>query len=180
MTVIYFVRHAHSDYSPDEYNRPLSMRGFQDVERINTIFESIEVTKIISSPYKRAIQTVEGIAQLKTMEVVIIDELKERTLSEVPVDNFEEAIQKIWQDEQFAFEGGESNVTAQKRAINALLPLLQPNSKIVIGTHGNIMTLILNYFDCSIGFEFWQALKMPDVIECTIDNQQIKELKSLY
>lgn len=180
MTEIYFVRHAHSDYSPDEYNRPLSARGLQDLERINTIFESIEVTKIISSPYKRAIQTVEGIAELKGIEIVIIDELKERILSGEPVEDFQEAMQAVWQDEQFAFEGGESNVNAQKRAIEALLPLLQQDGKIVIGTHGNILTLMLNYFDHSIDLGFWQALKMPDVIKCTIEHHQIKELKSLY
>ena len=34
---------------------------------------------------------------------------------------------------------------------------------IVIGTHGNIMVLMMNYFDSIYDYDFWRNLSMPDV-----------------
>ena len=33
VTNVYFVRHAHSIYTPEELERPLSKRGFEDAQR---------------------------------------------------------------------------------------------------------------------------------------------------
>lgn len=60
---LYFVRHAHSVYSPDERNRPLSERGHQDAARVAELLEPEHIHVLISSPYKRAIQTIEGLAE---------------------------------------------------------------------------------------------------------------------
>ncbi|QQP14704.1 histidine phosphatase family protein [Lysinibacillus agricola] len=81
MTVIYFVRHAHSHYTADEYNRPLSDKGFEDRDRVTTLFENKVIHAIFSSPYKRTIQTVEDIAQEHNLQINTIDSLKERILS---------------------------------------------------------------------------------------------------
>ncbi|MFJ5767167.1 hypothetical protein ACIP9C_17580 [Lysinibacillus sp. NPDC093210] len=51
--------------------------------------------------------------------------------------------------------------------------------QIVIGTHGNIMTLLLNYFDNNIGFAFWQDLQMPAIIRCDFQNKKMIEIKIL-
>lgn len=59
MTELYFVRHAHADYSEDEYHRPLSLNGIRDVERVTSLFNDQHIDAIYSSPYKRAIQTVQ-------------------------------------------------------------------------------------------------------------------------
>ncbi|MFP5109538.1 histidine phosphatase family protein [Neobacillus sp. C211] len=61
LTNLYFVRHAHSTYTPDELGRPLSNRGFSDVERITNILEKENIDIVISSPYKRAVQLIEFI-----------------------------------------------------------------------------------------------------------------------
>lgn len=81
MTVIYFVRHAHSHYTADEYNRPLSGKGFEERDRVTRLFENKNIHTIYSSPYKRAIQTVEGIAQEHKLQIKTIDSFKERILS---------------------------------------------------------------------------------------------------
>lgn len=33
-TNLYFTRHAHSNYTPDEYSRPLSEQGIVDADKI--------------------------------------------------------------------------------------------------------------------------------------------------
>jgi 2,3-bisphosphoglycerate-dependent phosphoglycerate mutase len=38
----------------------------------------------------------------------------------------------------------------------------------VVATHGNLLTLILNYYDLQIGYDFWSRLAMPDVYHLEI------------
>ncbi len=37
LTNLYFIRHAHSTYTPDKLNRPLSEKGLADAEKITKI-----------------------------------------------------------------------------------------------------------------------------------------------
>lgn len=76
-TNLYFVRHAHSTYTPDELGRPLSERGMRDTTTVTKLLKKEPIDVVISSPYKRSIQTVEGIANYIETEIEIIDDLKE-------------------------------------------------------------------------------------------------------
>ncbi|MDW2878347.1 MULTISPECIES: histidine phosphatase family protein [Bacillaceae] len=181
-TNLYFVRHAHSTYTPDELARPLSSRGFADAERINGILEKENIDIVISSPYRRAVQTVEGVAKVIGQEVIIEDGFKERNLSAKPVEDFNLAITKVWEEPSFSWEGGESNIDAQKRGIEATLKVLETyeGKNIAVGTHGNIMVLIMNYFDEKYGFSFWKDLNMPDVYKLTFDKRDLKEVNRIW
>jgi len=92
MTNLYFVRHAHSVYSPDERNRPLSERGHQDAARVGELLEPEHIHVLLSSPYKRAVQTIEGLADRIGSGIILEEDFRERLLSEQPVDDFEHAI----------------------------------------------------------------------------------------
>lgn len=181
-TNIYFVRHAHSTYTPDELRRPLSSKGFEDVARISKILEKENIDIVISSPYKRALQTVEGIAKYIGKEVIIDNGFKERTLSEIPVDDFNSAIKKVWKEPTFSWKGGESNLIAQERGISATLNVLEryEDKNIVVGTHGNIMVLIMYYFDKKYGFNFWKDLDMPDIYKLTFDSKSLKDVNRIW
>lgn len=182
MTNLYFVRHAHSTYTSDELNRPLSERGFTDVTRVTKLLETEEIDIVVSSPYKRAVQTVEGIAVNINREVEIIDGFKERTLTTVPVKDFTFAVTKVWEDYNFSWEGGESNIFAQKRGLEAIYHVLKKykDKNVVIGTHGNIMALIMNFFDKKYDFSFWQNLDMPDIYRLTFDGKVLRNVERLW
>lgn len=105
LTNIYFVRHAHSVYTPDEMGRPLSKQGMADAARITQLLEKENINRVISSPYKRAIQTVEGTAKLIGREVEIMDSFKERKLSEKTLEDFQFAITKVWKMSIFLGKG---------------------------------------------------------------------------
>lgn len=102
ITNLYFVRHAHSIYSTDELGRPLSEQGLIDAKEVTDLLIEEDIDIVVSSPYKRAYQTVEGIALHLEQEIEINDDLKERVLSEQPVDNFNEAILQVWSDFDFS------------------------------------------------------------------------------
>lgn len=178
-TNLYFVRHAHSTYTPDELGRPLSKKGFTDAETITKVLRNEKIDIVVSSPYMRAIQTVEGIANLIGKEMIIKDSFKERILSEQPVDDFFLVVTKSWEDFHFSLAGGESNNLAQKRGIKETLQLLKKyeGQNIVVGSHGNMMVLIMNYFDRYYDFSFWEELEMPDIVRLTFENSQLKSVK---
>ncbi|MEK5248194.1 histidine phosphatase family protein [Bacillus mycoides] len=172
MTTIYFVRHAHSTYTKEERERPLSDKGHIDADNVIHLLKEEHIDVVISSPYKRAIQTVQGIANTYNLSIQLEEDLRERLLSKEPVTDFNDAIQKVWEDWTFAYEGGESNDVAQRRAVLCMQSILKKykGKNIVIGTHGNIMVLLMNYFDSKYGFQFWKTLHMPDVYKLTFDN----------
>ena len=113
LTNLYFVRHAHSAYSTDEIGRPLSEKGISDATKVTDLLKQEGIDIVISSPYKRAIQTVEGTAQCIEKPIEIVEGFKERILTIQPAEDFTQAITKVWEDENFFWEGGESNLTAQ-------------------------------------------------------------------
>ena len=182
LTNLYFIRHAHSTYTPDELGRPLSEQGFTDAERISQILEKENIDTVISSPYKRAVQTVEELAQFSGKEIIIENNFKERKLSGKPVENFNTAIRKVWEDYNFSWEGGESNIIAQERGVKATLRILDnyEGENIAVGTHGNIMVLIMNYFDNKYGFNFWRELDMPDIYKLVFDKEKLKEVIRIW
>ncbi|MCW1939278.1 histidine phosphatase family protein [Bacillus anthracis] len=174
MTIIYFVRHAHSTYTKEERERPLSEKGHLDAENVTHLLKDKHIDVVISSPYKRAIQTVQGIANTYHVSIEIEEDLRERLLSSEPVADFNDAIENVWEDWSFAYEGGESNDVAQRRAVICMQSILKKyeDKNIVIGTHGNIMVLLMNYFDSKYDFQFWKTLHMPDVYKLTFDNNR--------
>lgn len=180
MTELYFVRHAHADYSED--HRPLSLKGNRDVERVTSLFNDQRIDAIYSSPYKRAIQTVQGIARYHDVPIQIVDALKERQLADGAMENFQEALQRVWQEPSFAWAGGESNRQAMIRAVQSLQSIIfsHPHDSIVIGTHGNILVLMMQSFDSQYDYAFWQKLSMPDIYRLSFRELTLLEVERLW
>ena len=163
----YFIRHAHSNYTPDEINRPLSDKGRESLAQLEFLaYKSI--TAIYSSPYRRAIQTVEPLAQSLKLAIQTDKRLIERKLSSQVItdQDFEKSLMKLWSQPTFSLVGGESNQQAQQRAL-ALLQELESkhqNEEIILSSHGNLICILLSAFDSSIDYNFWCGLSMPDVL----------------
>jgi 2,3-bisphosphoglycerate-dependent phosphoglycerate mutase len=174
-TTVYFVRHAHSVYTPEELERPLSVRGRRDAARVTDLLKNKNIHAVCSSPYKRAIETVEGTASFFNKEIDIYEDMKERQLSGEPVEDFSQAILKVWTEPEFSLPGGESNREAQKRGIHSFLGILEKyeGKNVAIGTHGNIMVLIMNHFDQQYDIEFWKKLEMPDIYKLTFEGTSL-------
>ncbi|MBG9783739.1 histidine phosphatase family protein [Shouchella lehensis] len=183
MHTIYLVRHAHSSYTPDEWGRPLTENGLEDAERVAEYFDTVHVDRFISSPYKRAIQTIETAAKRKKLPIKIEEAFKERVLAATSMPHFDSAIKAVWEDETFAHLGGESNKTARRRAVNGLWRILDQGNdseSIVISTHGNILALLLGYFHSRYDFTFWQQLEMPDVYQMLIEKQTMLSCTNVW
>lgn len=180
-THLYLVRHAHSVYSTDERNRPLSEQGFSDAQKVAEALKGEEIDHVLSSPYKRAIQTVEVLAAEIGQEVKVYEDFKERLLSETALTDFDSAIARVWEDEQFAFPGGESNSVAQKRGAAQVMEVLKgyAGKRVAIGMHGNLMVLIMNYFDADYHVDFWRKLQMPDIYCLSFEGTELVAVKQI-
>jgi 2,3-bisphosphoglycerate-dependent phosphoglycerate mutase len=145
---ILLIRHAHAVWTPDEA-RPLSEQGRADARKLANGLAYLQVDAVYSSPATRAVQTVEPIAAEKKLPVRVVDDLRERMLSGEPVDDFDAAVRAVWDDAHFAWPGGESNRAAQRRGVASVEAIVaaHPGECVVIGTHGNLLALILQHYD---------------------------------
>lgn len=182
VTNLFFVRHAHSAYSPDELNRPLSERGQADARRVTDLLMKENIHVLISSPYRRAIETIEGLAGPLGLDMIIEDNFRERLLSAGPVSDFEHAVTRVWEDFSFTWEGGESGLAARSRGVQALHQILRlyEGRNIVIGTHGNIMVLIMNALDKRYDHSFWKQLDMPDIYKLSFSGVELLEVQRIW
>lgn len=181
-TNIYFVRHAHSTYTPDELNRPLSEKGLEDAKIVTKLLSKESITNIISSPYKRAMQTVEGTANHFGLTLSTDEGFKERKLADGSIANFDQVISKYWLNFNFSLLGGETSYCAQNRGVESLRNILKEycGGNIAIGTHGNIMVLIMNYYDKKYSYDFWENLKMPDIYKLSFEGDQFIEATHIW
>jgi broad specificity phosphatase PhoE len=151
--------------------RPLSAQGLKDADAVRDSLADRSIDAIYSSPYRRARQTVEPLAAHLALPIVEVWDFRERTLSEGRVPDFQAAARATWEDFLFAHPGGETNAAAQRRGTSALLEIIarHRDSRVVVATHGTLLTLMLRAFDDAIGVEFWSAISIPDIYLLSLD-----------
>ncbi len=166
MSSFILIRHAESPWSEDDA-RPLSPSGLRAAEALPVRLDSFPIDAIYSSPYRRAVQTAEPLARHRRMHIAEVPDLRERALGSVEDGSFADAMAESWKNFDFAYPGGESSLAAQERILRLVRNLARRHASqtVVLATHGNMLALLLNAFDPSVGFEFWHALEFPDVFE---------------
>ncbi|RTE11557.1 histidine phosphatase family protein [Paenibacillus whitsoniae] len=186
-TTMYMVRHAESPFAfGEERTRGLSEEGWEEARRVGRFFQDIDVDFVASSSYTRAKQTVQFVAESKGLPIAEYEELIERPIKgldyQATWDTLYQAIRQSFADKDFALEGGESTRAAQQRAIPVIERLLneQECRTFVIGTHGNIMTIIMNYYDEQYGFEFWDQTTKPDIYKLTFEGQRLVRVERVW
>lgn len=173
---VLLVRHAEPMPfgTPDLHDddRPLTDAGRSAADELAAELDGWELTAIYSSPYERAVETVTVLAERRGLPVQLIDDLRERRLSPEPHDEWRVTLERSWSDADFELPGGESGRTAQRRAV-AILDLLRTRhadgGRIVLGSHGNLISLILQALQPEVGYDFHMAMPMPALYRLTHD-----------
>jgi 2,3-bisphosphoglycerate-dependent phosphoglycerate mutase len=181
MTTIYLVRHAHSEWSPDD-DRSLSERGRASAVVLSELLSRSSIDAIYSSPARRALETVEGLAHHLRLEPVAVPDLRERELVVEAGMPFEAAVQNTWVAPESSSVGSESNEMAQARGVAAIRKILDAHTgrRVVVATHGNLLALILNALRPTFGFEFWRALTFPDVYELRFQKASLVNVRRVW
>ncbi|MGI2297787.1 histidine phosphatase family protein [Paenibacillus sp. GXUN7292] len=127
-------------------------------------------------------ETIKSVAFEYQNNINIKEDLRERAIGNFAPMTFKEAKHQVFKDFHFSFPGGESSTEAQKRAVNVITSIIESNKgrKIVIGTHGDIMTLMLNHFDNRYGYSFWESTSMPDIYKLTLDANKLIAVERMW
>ena len=168
-TDVVLVRHALSvpptADGPDEFTRPLARDGLQQaLELVETLTEPRPVA-VWSSPYRRAIQTVEPTARALGLTVRTRWELREWDDGLPYTDDWEPHYAQSWADPRYARPGGESLDHLTVRAVGAVRALAQENrGRLVLAAgHGTFIARALSGFGVPVDWTFWQRMPMPAV-----------------
>jgi len=173
---VILVRHA----SPVDFgtpgvaddDRPLTDAGRTAADQLAAEFDGYALTAIYSSPYLRAVQTVHALAMRRGLKVQLLSDLRERRLSREPLEDWRSTLEQAWTDADFAPPGGETGRDAQRRAV-ATLDLLRSRhpdgGRLVLGSHGNLISLIHQALEPGVDFAFHMAMPNPAVYRLTHD-----------
>lgn len=182
-TIIYMVRHAESPYDEgDERTRGLTEKGKVDAEKVTKLLIGEGIDIIISSPYSRAVLSVEGLAQHLNLEIETFEDLRERHFASGYISDLMSNIRNNFYNTEYALPGGESNADCQNRSIAVLKTILKEHKgmRIAIGTHGLIMTLMMNHFDSNYGLDFFDQLKKPDIYKMQFEDLELKDVIRIW
>jgi len=172
-TTMILIRHAESCPRPDvpEADWCLSSRGHGQSEELADRLAGAGIGVIVSSPYRRAIDTVRPLAARLHSTIIIRRDLRERKLCEGMRDDWQELIKRAWSDFSFALSGCESGFACQKRVLACLAGLATEyaGQKVAVCSHGNAIGLLLNSIDRTFGYANWQSMKTPDVFRIDWD-----------
>ncbi|PEL07654.1 histidine phosphatase family protein [Bacillus sp. AFS017336] len=168
---IYIIRHCEAKGQPIETE--LTDSGIQQANDLAKFFSKIKIDQIISSPFSRAIQSIEPTSKEKKIDIVIDDRLSERKLSSRDLPDWLEKLKTTFEDMALKFDGGESSQEATNRAISVIDKIISSeHQSTIIVTHGNLMSLILKHFNAEFGFENWKSLSNPDVFQLKFKNNE--------
>ena len=157
MTTVYFIRHAQSDYTVrGPMTRPLTAKGLADRRLVTEYLRDARVDAVLSSPFKRAVDTVSAFAEYRGLEVETIDGFRERR-SDSDWDrdsDFAAFLKRQWDDFSYTLSDGERLGEVQARNVAALEGVLSAHEgeTVVIGTHGMALSTLINRYDPSYGY----------------------------
>ncbi|MBQ9327950.1 MAG: histidine phosphatase family protein [Solobacterium sp.] len=174
MTKVFFVRHAEPNYNNhNDTLRELSPQGMADRKLVTKFLSDKHIDIVISSPFKRAMDTVADFAEKTGFTIEIIDAFRERKVDSCWIDNFSEFTKRQWSDFTYKLSDGECLKEVQNRNISALEVVLKKyqGKNIVIGSHGTALSTVINYYDKSFGYNDFEHIKhvMPWIVEFDFD-----------
>ena len=177
MTHIYFVRHAEPDFSVhDDRSRPLTEKGMRDREKVTERLMDKQISAVLSSPYRRAFDTVSHLADALGLPIEPVEDFRERRVDSVWIDDFNAFARQQWADFDYKLTGGECLREVQARNIAALNDVLlrYAGQSVAIGSHGTALSTVISRFNPSFGYEDFRRIQpvMPLIVHLTFEGNQ--------
>lgn len=166
MPQVLLIRHCQSHGpAPDS---PLTDEGHQAAGHLAAYLADYSIDRMISSPFRRAIDTIVPYARSRGLSISQDRRLAERRLSDEPLPDFREFVRESFSDPDLRAPGGESAREALSRGWAAVHEALQSTDSLpVLVSHGQLLSLILNSIDSRFGYSDWLSLRNPELIRLT-------------
>lgn len=185
MTHIYFVRHAEPNYSNhDDFSRELSEKGMADRKLVTAFLKDKSIDVVLSSPFKRAVDTVKDFADTYGYEVITVEDFRERRVDNCWIEDFNAFAGKQWEDFDYKLTDGECLREVQQRNIAALQQVLKQYAKqnVVIGSHGTALSTIINFYQPDFDYSCFERIRgiMPWIVRFTFEGQNCIDIKQFF
>ena len=176
---IYLIRHGKASMEGSDRERNLDEDGkIQAIslcKKIKKEFHDKKI-KIFSSPFARAVQTVENLSQDMNVQIEQIVSLEEIKMGKDSQLTKHQIIEKMWEDKNFKTEDGVSqseHVNNIKVELDKIFNDFYNNEyDLILVSHGNSIGIILKYFfNIQFVFEDWKKISMPDMYFLEFDKE---------
>jgi 2,3-bisphosphoglycerate-dependent phosphoglycerate mutase len=172
MTTLILVRHAQSAPSPElpERDFPLSELGRRQAQALAPVLAELGVDALASSPYLRAIETLQPFADAAGLPIAVDEDLRERSLGAwlSTLAEVEAAVRRMHADLDFRLDGGETGRACLDRFEAALARVVAANEgrTIAVGSHGGVLGHLLARRGppsegAPLTGEFWRRIRNP-------------------
>ena len=181
-TIVYFVRHAEPNFNNhDDMSRELSEKGLKDRSLVTEFLKDMQIDSVLSSPFKRAVDTVQEFTEKQGMAIEVIEDFRERRIDSGWIEDFKGFCKKQWEDFDYKLSDGENLGEVQQRNVTALEDVLKryAGKNIVVGSHGTALSTIINYYDKSFGYAQFEEIRtlMPWVVKFCFEGSECVEIQ---
>jgi len=169
MKKIFLVRHCEATGQPADSQ--LTSKGFEQATELTDLLQKFEIKRVVSSPFVRAIQTIEPFCQKQHLSLETDIRLIERDLGLGIVDDWLDKYQATFEDFEMKYGEGESTREALQRVLSVIE---EADSGSLLVSHGNLLSLVLMHYGDGDGFKYWEQLSNPDVFLLTLHEKKPK------
>ncbi|MGT2772235.1 histidine phosphatase family protein [Streptococcus marimammalium] len=182
MTTIYLVRHAQPNFdNHDDRLRELTTKDLHDSKLVTMFLKDKVIHNIYSSPYKRAIETIENFANQQQMTIITETLFRERKIDDTWIEDFNQFSRRQWQDFNYKLHNGESLNNVTRRMLIGLEKLLkkEKGNTIVVGSHGTAISTLIHHYSKNFTYHSFEQIKslMPFVAEFIFKDKSCLSIK---
>jgi 2,3-bisphosphoglycerate-dependent phosphoglycerate mutase len=161
MSRLLLVRHCES--SGPQPDAPLTERGLDQAVHLATFLAAYRIDALVTSPFRRARDTIAPFARASGLAVAVDARLAERRMSARPDHGWRDTLRRSFDDPDYRVPGAESARETVVRGRAAIDDLLASEHRMPAAvSHGQLMSLVLHALDGRFGFTGWEALSTPD------------------
>lgn len=148
---IFIVRHCEAQ--GQAVDARLTETGRQQAIDLSGFFANKKIDRIISSPFERAVASVKLLSEKINLHIGTDERLSERKLSPENLPDWLNHLKASFTDLDLKLAGGESSREAMCRIADVTEEVFHSEMEnTILVTHGNIMSLLLKYYDARVGF----------------------------
>ncbi|WP_083884502.1 histidine phosphatase family protein [Nocardia higoensis] len=178
---VVLVRHAQPVIpligGPDDHQRPLVEQGWRQAEALVEILSRPRPVVIMSSPYLRAVQTVQPLAQALDMPVHTRHELREWESGLPLTPHSEHFYAQSWADSGHTHSDGESLDQLTTRAKQAVTAAARERrgGVVVIASHGTFISrALVGLGVAQVDWPFSRVMPMPAVYRLEVHGNRLR------
>jgi 2,3-bisphosphoglycerate-dependent phosphoglycerate mutase len=167
MARVLLIRHCQS--TGQRTDSPLTSLGRQQAVTLAAWLQERSIDRIISSPFQRAVDSIQPFATQSGLEVEVDERLAERALGGgwfATRQEMLDAVRAVMEDPELRLEGGETGLEVTARGWPALIEALdRSNAVTALVAHGLMNSHLLSDIDGTAGYDMWLAMTNPDVFD---------------